>query len=204
MTLAATTNAGGAATSESVPILEVIKMYGKLAGPSCFGRTAPKGSSCQVTRDEDWLRKRQQAATTTNIKAAAPMPTTPKDLQTWLNEELEFAWPLKPYGVEKSNDKTAIMNKGAETRLYMDQLTARGLYDARNPTGPLPTSLRPALNHILQQEGVSEAAATLLLERITSGPSSPNMMENLFQGRNAIDYYDFLEFLGKNSISWDY
>ena len=44
-----------------------------------------------------------------------------------------------------------VVNKGAETRLYMEQLEAAGLYDPRNPMGPLPTSLRPASNPRLQR-----------------------------------------------------
>ena len=124
-------------------------------------------------------------------------------------QQAQFQWPLKPYGVDKSNVKTAIMNKGAETRLYMEQLEARGLYDPRNPTGPLPTSLRPQLNRLLQQEGVSPAAIDLFFQRLTVGGKEnepvtcESASESLFQSREAIDYYDFLEFLGKNSISWN-
>ena len=31
-----------------VPILEVIKVYGRMAGHQCYGKSAPKGSSCQL------------------------------------------------------------------------------------------------------------------------------------------------------------
>lgn len=176
------------ADQSNVPVLEIIKVYGKMAGPTCFGKTAPQGSSCQVTRD-DFDRvfggsiSREQLAT--------------------LIDKLEFQWPLKPYGVEKSEEKTATMNKGAETRLYMEELEQRGLYDRRNPTGPLPTSLRPDLNRLLQQEGVSENAVNLLFDRLAAGTSGTATGDSLFQRRQAIDYYDFLEFLGKNSIEWN-
>jgi len=171
-----------------VPILEVIKIYGKVAGPTCFGKTSPAGSSCQVTRGEfdsifgSSLSKEQLAAQI---------------------QKLEFQWPLKPFGVEKSAYKTATMNKGAETMLYMEELEQRGLYDRRNPTGPLPTSLRPNLNRVLQQEGVSQVAIDLLYDRLTNAGVVLATGDALFQGRHAIDYYDFLEFLGKNSITWN-
>lgn len=168
-------------------------MYGKLAGPTCFGKTAPKGSSCQMTRqDFDRLFPQTQVVSKQN-------------LQKQLQEELDFQWPLKPYGVEKSEFKTAVMNKGAETRVYMDQLETRGLFDRRNPTGPLPTSLRPNLNRALQDEGISTTAIDLLFERIsnTKDPHYQSSAEALFRGQDAIDWYDFLDVLGKSSVLWE-
>ena len=177
-----------------LPILEVIKVYGKLAGPTCFGKTAPTGSSCQVSRQQDWQSLFASSSNGLLDKAqfAAQLQQRP------------FAWPLKPYGIDKGNAKTATMNKGAETRLYMDLLEARGLYDKRNPTGPLPTSLRPALNRLLQQEGVAPLVVDLVFERLATTDGKVSIeSEALWQGREAIDYYDFLDFLGKNSITWD-
>eukprot|EP00541_Cyclophora_tenuis_P009417 CAMPEP_0116571178 /NCGR_PEP_ID=MMETSP0397-20121206/17405_1 /TAXON_ID=216820 /ORGANISM="Cyclophora tenuis, Strain ECT3854" /LENGTH=213 /DNA_ID=CAMNT_0004099225 /DNA_START=1100 /DNA_END=1738 /DNA_ORIENTATION=- len=174
--------------STNVPILEVIKVYGKVAGPTCFGKTAPKGSSCQATR-EDFDRFTGGSSSNSKEQLAAQL------------NKMDFQWPLKPYGVEKSEYKTAIVNKGAETRLYTEELEQRGLYDRRNPTGPLPTSLRPNLNRILQQEGVSQDAVDLVFDRL-AGTNGILNADFLFQGRPTIDYYDFLEFLGKKSITW--
>jgi hypothetical protein len=78
-----------------VPVLEVIKVYGRLASASCFGKTAPPGSSCQVTSDE---MKDKLGLT---------------DSSTILNRDefgkrlssLSFQWPLKPYGVDKGLEK---------------------------------------------------------------------------------------------------
>lgn len=179
-----------------VPILEVIKVYGKLAGPTCFGKLAPTGSSCQVTR-QDWNR-----LFFSNENDNDDDNSSSKQQLAALINQLDFQWPLKPYGVEKSESKTAVMNKGAETRLYMEQLEIWGLYDRRNPTGPLPTSLRPQLNRLLQQETVATTAMDLFLQKLT-GTNGVEMTESLFQGKDAIDYYDFLDFLGKNSITWD-
>lgn len=186
--------------SAPLPILEVIKVYGKIAGSSCFGKTAPKGSSCQVTRSdfERIMRPSEED------RQSGSNDLLSKEKFYANIESLQFEWPLKPYGVEKSESKTAIMNKGAETALYMQELEQRGLYDKRNPTGPLPTSLRPNLNRLLQQEGVSQSVVDLLFHRL-GGNSKENIQsaDALFQGREAIDYYDFLEFLGKNSITWN-
>ena len=176
------------ADQSNVPILEIIKVYGKMAGPDCFGKTAPKGSSCQVTRDD--------------FDRVFGGSLSKEQLAVQVNK-LEFQWPLKPYGVEKSEYKTSIMNKGAETMLYMEELEQRGLYDKRNPTGPLPTSLRPNLNRLLQQEGVSQDAIDLFYNRLAGTGGAVVNGDTLFQGRQAIDYYDFLEFLGKNSITWN-
>jgi hypothetical protein len=65
-----------------------------------------------------------------------------------------FRWPLKPYGMDKegSLSKTATVNKGAETRIYMSLLEQQQLYNPRDPTGPLPTSLRPQLNQRIQHQ----------------------------------------------------
>lgn len=180
------------AQKDDVPILEVIKVYGKIAGPTCFGKTAPKGSSCQVTR-QDFEK----------VLASASNGGLSKEQFRVNLESLEFEWPLKPYGVEKSESKTATMNKGAETRLYMEQLEARGLFDRRNPTGPLPTSVRPNLNRLLQQEGVGQSTADLVFNRLAGKYQDITSPDALFQGKQAIDYYDFLDFLGKNSITWN-
>jgi hypothetical protein len=172
-----------------VPILEVVKLYGKLAGPTCFGKTAPKGSSCQITRQD--------------FDRVFPETHVSKENLQVQMEQLNFQWPLKPYGVEKSESQTAVMNKGAETSVYMDELEQRSLFDKRNPTGPLPTSLRPDLNRLLQEEGISRAAIDLLYERLSATKDFPqSSAEALFRGQDAIDWYDFLDVLGKNSISW--
>ena len=37
-----------------VPVLDVIQIYGRLAGPECFGKTVPvaSGASCQLTAEQ--------------------------------------------------------------------------------------------------------------------------------------------------------
>jgi len=141
---------------------------------------------------------------------------------------LPFRWPLKPYGIDKSLDKTALMNKGAETALYMQQLEQAGLYDPRNPTGPLPTSLRPKLNAILQQEGLQQATVDRIYDLIaTEGADSSrkvvtiqSVTDHWFVGASndknqndgdrivsnndaTLDYYDFVKLLGAETISWE-
>lgn len=116
---------------DSVPELEVIKIYGKVARTDCFGKKAPPGSSCQI---------RLQDLEKTFLK---PTNTISRDDFASKLKPLEFQWPLKPYGINRETlTKTAVMNKGAETYVFMGELETRNLYDPRNPTGPLPTSLR--------------------------------------------------------------
>ena len=147
-----------------------------------------------------------------------------------LNDDWVFQWPLKPYGVtdQSSLAKTAVVNKGAETRLYMNLLEQHGLYDRRNPAGPLPTSLRPQLNALLQKEGVSAEAAYQIYSLAfcsRSGRASlvgqdedsscPVDLSTIFVNNQAnddngttpsveaLDYYDFVKMLGEKSISWE-
>lgn len=186
-------SSGTASNTGSTDILEVIKVYGKLAGPSCYGRIAPRGSSCQIMESElKQILLRQDASIS-------------RDVFGERLEQANFQWPLKPYGVEKSNDKTALMNKGAETRLYMDELIASGLYDARNPTGPLPTSLRPQLNLLLQTQGLEEKTTDRVYDilRRGSGEITAAKIHDLMSENNgALDYYDFVRLLGADTVSW--
>ena len=115
----------------------------------------------------------------------------------------DFQWPLKPYGVEKSNDKTALMNKGAETRIYMEELQAAGLYDPRNPTGPLPTSLRPKLNALIQNKPLSEDVLDRVYSVMTGGTGKITRedIDDLTKS-GPLDYYSFLELIGPDRVTW--
>ena len=177
-----------------IPVLEVVKVYGRLAGPECYGLKAPAGSSCQAR-----LEDIQRALDLRNDERISK-----SDFASRL-EAMNFQWPLKPYGVDKSLAKTAVMNKGAETRVFMNELESRGLYDRRNPTGPLPTSLRPALNKKLQAEGLDPSALDLVFQAfagVDQGDLSAAQLEDVFGERKKIDYYDFLKALGTDSILW--
>ena len=190
----------------ALPILEVVKVYGKLAGSSCYGRVAPVGSSCQVSATE-----------LIQSLGFSEHGTVLLDRDQFADrlEEMPFRWPLKPFGIDKSLDKTALMNKGAETALYMQQLESAGLYDPRNPTGPLPTSLRPHLNARLQQQGLERSTVDRIYDLIAAGGDSKKVVtaqsvtDNLF-GAGAsrkqdgmLDYYEFVHLLGTESISWE-
>jgi hypothetical protein len=177
-----------------LPVLEVVKVYGKLAGPECYGLKAPPGSSCQVHLQD--LEQALSLDATTKLS---------KDEFAARLEKMNFQWPLKPYGVDKSLSKTAVMNKGGETRVFMEELEKRGLYDRRNPTGPLPTSLRPALNKQLQAEGLDPRAIDLVFRAFSGGKSNgatAAQIEKLFGGKDEMDYYDFLNIVGTESVLW--
>jgi hypothetical protein len=181
----------------SVPVIEVIKVYGKMAGPECYGKIAPKGSSCQITL--------QDVERTFHLdKKTATSTLTLEEFQAEI-DRADFQWPLKPYGIEKSLSKTATMNKGAETRVFMEELEARGLYDKRNPAGPLPTSLRPQLNSILQREGTDARTVENVFGALggSAGELKATQLRETFSSK-AIDYYDFIALIGKDAISWPY
>ncbi|EEC43510.1 predicted protein [Phaeodactylum tricornutum CCAP 1055/1] len=176
-----------------VPVLEVIKVYGRLASASCFGKTAPPGSSCQVTSDE---MKDKLGLT---------------DSSTILNRDefgkrlssLSFQWPLKPYGVDKGLEKTVMMNKGAETSVYMEELEVKGLYDRRNPTGPLPTSLRSKLNVLLQEENLDPNVVNIYFAALSTRKElTAADIDALFLRKAALDYYDFIQLVGASNVVW--
>ena len=193
-------------SSDNIPILEVVKIYGKLAGPECYGKQAPNHSSCQIN-----LNTLNQRLSNGHDTSATPS----KEVFEQQLNTMEFLWPLKPFGVDKSPSlsKTAVMNKGAETIVFMQELEARKLYDPRNPTGPLPTSLRPNLNKALQIEGIVDPRAidrtyqVLYGESITSTSQEGILSEGTSSSSGPfadgfLDYYDFLKLFGPNSITW--
>uniref|UniRef100_A0A7S0GCK7 Uncharacterized protein n=1 Tax=Proboscia inermis TaxID=420281 RepID=A0A7S0GCK7_9STRA len=96
----------------------------------------------------------------------------------------------------------------------MQQLESRGLYDRRNPTGPLPTNLRPQLNGVLQKEGLKGPTVDRLFGILSSsdgdGYVTSQSIDHLAiftdengQTKDSADYYDFVRLLGEDSISWD-
>ena len=109
-----------------------------------------------------------------------------------------------------------VMNKSAETAVYMAELEARALYNPRNPAGPLPTSLRPALNAALDEEGVQPAAARDIFAALAGAGGgdgtrlSAAVLERAFAGAaeedgsdaRTIDYYGFLRIVGKTRVEW--
>lgn len=178
-----------------VPVLEVIKVYGHLASTECFGSKATSGSSCQLSLD--YLTKELGLTTASSI-------ISQQEFARAIQKE-QFQWPLKPYGIDKSLTKTATMNKGAETRVYMDELERRGLYDRRNPTGPLPTSLRPKLNQQLEKEELDPVIVQQVYTALNGGNNGDLTAERLrdaFRGQDALDYYSFLDLIGKEYIIW--
>jgi hypothetical protein len=202
-----------------VSVLEVVKVYGKLAGSECYGKQAPKGSSCQIKPSDlqQALSSSPPASTTSDETSTSnTVVVVSRDEFAARMEQMDFRWPLKPFGIEGSPSlaKTAVMNKGAETRVLMEELEARGLYDPRNPVGPLPTSLRPALNQKLQAEGILDPRAIdrayeALLRSGRAGSSPTTEILGSGEGKGDgetitgfIDYYEFLKMFGPNSISW--
>ena len=94
-----------------VPVMDVLQVYGRLAGPECFGKTVPPsaGASCQLTAER--IRE-----TIGDVKNEAGFEAR--------LDALPFRWPLKPYGTaaSPSNAKTVAINKNAETAVYMREL----------------------------------------------------------------------------------
>jgi hypothetical protein len=179
-----------------VPVVEIVKVYGSLATSECYGSKAPLGSSCQLPL----------AALEKELGMDKSSSISQDNFDTSL-QRLDFQWPLKPYGIDGSErlKKTAVMNKGAETRVYMEELEARRFYDRRNPTGPLPTSLRPQLNKALKAEGIHARVSKLVFSALggnSMGILTKDALESKFGDAADIDFYGFLDLIGKDQISW--
>lgn len=193
---AQTSQAGSSDPLPPVAVLDLIRVYGRLAGDECFGRRVPKasGASCQLTLDQ----------------STRALGLDISGYEGGLSEEqfisrlrgLAFEWPLKPWGAagSASNEKTATMNKSAETAVFMAELERRRLYDRRNPTGPLPTSLRPVLNAQIGEEDVDPLAVRACFRALRGDGDGRLTAERLAQtfrkasgGEDVLDYYSFLE-----------
>ena len=98
------------------------------------------------------------------------------------------------------------MNKGAETRVFMEELEDKGLYDKRNPTGPLPTSLRSQLNQMLQAEGLDPKTTQRIFQDMggSNGQLQGDQLIEILGEDGALDFYEFLELLGKENVKWPY
>jgi len=96
------------------------------------------------------------------------------------------------------------MNKGAETALYMDEIERRGLFDRRDPMGPLPTSLRPEINGAIGREGVEERTVDAVFAALAGGSAelTEAQLERVYDGRESIDYYGFVAIVGSENIKW--
>ena len=160
-----------------VPVMDVLQVYGRLAGPECFGKTVPPsaGASCQLTSE----RIRETISDATEAEFEARLAALP------------FRWPLKPYGTaaSPSNAKTVAINKNAETAVYMRELEQRRLYNRNDPTGPLPTSLRPALDAQLSRESINPEASKLAFRALQNAPT-------------PLDWFSFLERIGAEQVVW--
>jgi hypothetical protein len=89
----------------------------------------------------------------------------------------------------------------------MDQLERKGLYNPHNPTGPLPTNLRPKLNELLQNEPIEPNTIHRVFCALGGGveQNESNVIDieglrGVFQ--TPMDYYGFLDVLGKESVVW--
>ena len=206
-------------TSPPVPIIEVIKVYGKLAESDCFGKLAPAASSCQAPF----------AAVEKTVFGAPPATDISSEEFQQAIASRAFRWPLKPWGAAtapaSARAKTATMNKGAETAVFMSELESRGLYDPRDPLGPLPTTQRAALNRVLDADGVDGSAADAVFRAMARG--EPRLtraaLEAVFRDAEAatadgdgttgasraaaaappvLDYYSFLSLIGRQNVIW--
>ena len=138
----------------------------------------------------------------------------------WLGRQ-PFRWPLKPWGTanSKSNAKTAMMNKSAETAVYMLELEKRGLYDPRNPAGPLPTSLRPQLNAQVGGEPIDARAGRAVFRALVGGDESGfassltvkrldgTLCEATGGEGSALDWYTFQALVSRDGdvrVVWPY
>ena len=93
--------------------------------------------------------------------------------------------------------------KSCKTRVCM------GLYDPRNLTGPLLTSLWPALNAHLQKMGVQSETTSQVFWALSGGKallSGDVDWDRIFGSQDStavLDYYEFIQLIGgQNAVEW--
>lgn len=194
-------------TADRLSIVQVIQVYGRLASRDCYGLLAPVGSSCQLTR---W-------GLYSKLRLVDRDSGINRDEFERVVQEQSFGWPLKPFGVAGSSSvtKTATMNKGVETRIYNQLLERYQLYNPHNPASPLPTSLRPQLDDILQSQDVDAYTIDAIYDRLVRSDTTTSaagasrtltreqLDQLLFSKQDALDFYEFVDLLGVDNISWN-
>jgi hypothetical protein len=98
-------------------VLGVIIVLASLPGPLCYGKIAPLGSSCQITSSE--LKhalglNHLDESSSLSLHARAIGSSTGTSRVSVASKALRLR-----RREDKSLEKTALMNIGAETRLYM-------------------------------------------------------------------------------------
>lgn len=181
----------------AVEVLDVLNLYGRLAGSGCFGRTAPAGLSCQLgMEDFDRVVFRGAAAVDEGSFTAALRATAPR-------------WPLRP---AVPPQQTALASRLAELRVLKDAAFNRFSTPGYNPSDrELPVAVATAL----ASEELPMAAVHLVFVRLAgSGRSSAELprgagltregvasMLASLEGR-ALDWYSFLDLLGRQWVTW--
>eukprot|EP00401_Gymnodinium_catenatum_P000219 CAMPEP_0117492112 /NCGR_PEP_ID=MMETSP0784-20121206/18414_1 /TAXON_ID=39447 /ORGANISM="" /LENGTH=285 /DNA_ID=CAMNT_0005286923 /DNA_START=106 /DNA_END=960 /DNA_ORIENTATION=- len=137
---------------EKTDVVDVINIFGRLAGTSCFGSQAAPGVSCQVTMaelDQKLFQKTQELSEAEFVDALASMA---------------FAWPLKPNGASVKQTVTA--NKFAEPTSLTNAAIKRGL----PPASQAKTA--EGVSAALSQEAVPASAAKTMFARIVASTGS--------------------------------
>ena len=171
-----------------VPVMDVLQVYGRLAGPECFGKTVPAaaGASCQLTAER--------------IRETIGDVTIEAGFEARL-AALPFRWPLKPYGTaaSPSNVKTVAINKNAETAVYMRELEQRRL-GITTPTtrGASRLRNRQRLSH---ETGRSTRPARRA-SRTDQSRGARTRVPGPPRRANAADWFSFLERIGAEQVVW--
>mmetsp|Transcript_68855 Transcript_68855/g.217702 ORF Transcript_68855/g.217702 Transcript_68855/m.217702 type:complete len:294 (+) Transcript_68855:47-928(+) len=189
--------------SGSVEVLDLLNVYGRLAGRACFGSTAPEGLSCQLgMEDFDRLvfRTGEPVSEAAFLEALAAAPPR---------------WPLRPAAARR---QTALAAKLAEPRVLKEAAFAR--WFDRPAEAPRDRELPTAVAAALGSEALPEGAARLVYARLMRGgpPSRPaaaptsspevglsrDRVASLLrsQADAVLDWYSFLDLVGRPWVMW--
>jgi len=163
-------------SSTALEVLDVIKMFGRMANPSCFGSVA-KHASCTI--DTSSLGKQLFAQ-----PSSSSSKMTKEELKTKVNE-MAFEWPLKPYGTKEERVKTATLNKPAELNEWKNQAKIKNLGDPFYLNG----KDRDRLNAAVGFDNVSDEALDALFNALSKDGKS--IGEEDIQLLSGMDWFEF-------------
>mmetsp|Transcript_26435 Transcript_26435/g.36906 ORF Transcript_26435/g.36906 Transcript_26435/m.36906 type:complete len:243 (-) Transcript_26435:236-964(-) len=167
-----------AAADLSVTKYDTVSLFGRIATSSCYGKIANR-ATCQI--DGENLMGRL-------LKGSSSIS---KEQLKENIRDLQFEWPLKPYGQEKENKvKTVILNKPAELSEWKEAARRKNLGDPFY----LNASGREKLNKAISTEELTDDAVDALFKILSSDGKS--IRADDISRLSGMDWYAFSDLLG--------
>jgi len=169
-------------SNAAVATFDTINVFGRIATPECYGKTASR-ATCQINSDK--LKRRVFRDGESGISLS--------EFKSRLNE-LEFEWPLKPYGETSENkEKTATLNKPAELSVWKEISKAKNLVDPFYLNG----KDRDRVNRAVQSDSVTDEALQAFVKILGKNGNSINKED--LTSLDGMDWFQFVDLMTSES-----